>query len=458
MLNKFLLLACVLIVAFGLFAVKFPDGPVALLAVVIVSTAVVLILRRFTEEKEFITTVFLTGLALRLLFGILVQVFDWRSFFGGDAIAYDANGANLADMWLGRVHEVSNTLYLYEDPSSGAGWGMNYFTGFVYLLLGRNIFAAQSISAVIGAATAPMVFFCSRRIYNNLKVAKISAMGIAIFPSFVIWSGQLLKDGLVVFLLVTAITMVLELQKKFNYAALAILVFSLFGTLTLRFYIFYMVLVAVAGSFVVGLSKTEGSVFRRTIALVLLGVALTYLGVGQKAQVEYKVFGSLERVQSSRTDLVRSAESGFGEDVDVSTTQGALSAIPQGLLYLMLAPFPWQANNLRQAITIPEVLLWWSLIPLLIYGLIYTVRHRLRNAFPVLIFSLLLTLAYSIFQGNVGTAYRQRTQIQVFFFIFIAVGWTVFQENRENERLLRLAAQRRVEESMRARLQTSNQL
>jgi hypothetical protein len=58
----------------------------------------------------------------------------------------------------------------------------------------------------------------------------------------------------------------------------------------------------------------------------------------------------------------------------------------------------------------------------------------------------------------VGTAYRQRTQIQVFFFMFIAVGWTVYQENRENQRLIRAAAQRRVEESLRARLQTSNQI
>jgi hypothetical protein len=457
-LNKFLLLACALIVAFGLFAVPFPDGPVALLAVVILSTVAVLIFRKYTEQKDFITTVFLTALALRLLFGILVHVFNWRSFFGGDALAYDANGAVLADMWLGRTRDVTNEIYLYEDPSSGAGWGMNYFTGVIYLLLGRNIFAAQSFCALIGAATAPMVFFCSRKVFNNLNVAKISAMAIAVFPSFVIWSGQLLKDGLVVFLLVTAITMGIELQRRFNYAALVILIFSIFGTLTLRFYIFYMILVAVGGSFVVGLSKTSGSVLRRTLALVLVGVALTYMGVGRKAQIQYQVFGSLQRVQSSRTDLVRSADSGFEGDADVSTAEGALSAVPQGLLYLMFAPFPWQANNLRQAITIPEVLIWWSMIPLLVYGLIYAVRHRLRNAFPILIFSFLLTLFYSIFQGNVGTAYRQRTQIQVFFFMFIAVGWTVYKENKENERLVRVAAQRRVEESLRARLQTTNQV
>ena len=62
----------------------------------------------------------------------------------------------------------------------------------------------------------------------------------------------------------------------------------------------------------------------------------------------------------------------------------------------------------------------------------------------------MLTLAYSIFLGNVGTAYRQRTQIQVFLFILIGVGWTVYKEKRENKRLLSMAAKKRVENQLRA--------
>lgn len=456
MLNRFLLLACGLIVAFGIFAVPFPDGAVALMSVVIVSAGALVLFRRYTDEKDFITMVFLVGLALRLGFGIMVQIFDIRDFFGGDALSYDRSGAALVDVWLGHAEKTLAAIYLNEDPSSGAGWGMNYFTGFIYLVLGRNIFAAQSFCAVIGAATAPMVFFCAQKIFGNLRVAKMSALFIALFPSFIIWSSQLLKDGLIIFLLVTAITMVLQLQKKFNYGALAVLVFSLFGILSLRFYIFYMVAVAVVGSFVVGLSTTNKSLFARTAILLVMAVALLYLGVGRSATIEINTFGNLRRVQTSRADLVKSAGSGFGKDVDVSTTSGALSAIPLGFAYLMFAPFPWQAGNLRQAITIPEVLFWWAMIPFLIVGLWYAIRHRLRSAFPILIFSLLLTLAYSVFQGNVGTAYRQRTQIQVFLFIFVSVGWQVYQERRENRRILQATAQRRVAESIRGNMIAAN--
>ena len=43
----------------------------------------------------------------------------------------------------------------------------------------------------------------------------------------------------------------------------------------------------------------------------------------------------------------------------------------------------------------------------------------------------MLTLAYSVFQGNVGTAYRQRSQLLVFYFIFVAVGAVLVKEKRE---------------------------
>lgn len=83
---------------------------------------------------------------------------------------------------------------------------------------------------------------------------------------------------------------------------------------------------------------------------------------------------------------------------------------------------------------LPETLVWWALIPIMISGLIYTVRYKFRAAIPIVIFSLMLSLSYSIFQGNVGMLYRQRIQIQVFLFMFIAVGWVLISERKENKK------------------------
>lgn len=439
--DRFFIGACFIVVILGMMTANFSEGAASILVVLIFSSIALLIFRKFSTEREFLTTIFLGALVVRLAFGIVIHMFELREFFGADATTYDFNGWRLVEYWTGQV--ASDDLAAQRAWStSGPGWGMNYLVGGLYYVLGRNILAAQSFCAVFGAATAPMVFFCSAKMFNNKRVAKTAAIAIAFFPSFIIWSSQLMKDGLIIFLLVLAMTMVLQLQEKFNYAALLLLIFSMFGIFSLRFYIIYMVAVAVAGSFVVGLTSSAQSIVRITAALILIGLSLTYLGVIRNASVDFERYGSLERLQSSRQDLAQSAESGFGEDVDISTTEGAITAVPIGFTYLMFAPFPWEVTNFRQAITLPEVLLWWAMIPLMIAGLWYAIRRRLRSSVPILIFSLMLTLAYSIFQGNVGTAYRQRTQIQVFLFIFIAVGFELRREGKENEKLKKAARRR----------------
>mgnify|MGYP001468120848 CR=1 FL=1 len=446
--DRFFIAACLILVILGMITVAFPEGAASILVVFAFSAIALLIFRRFTVEREFLTTIFLGALLIRLAFGIFIHVFELRDFFGADARTYDINGWRLVEYWTGQI--ASDDLAAQRAWStSGPGWGMNYLVGCLYYILGRNIFAAQSFCAVFGAATAPMIYFCSVRMFNNKRVAKTAAVAIAFFPAFIIWSAQLMKDGLIIFLLVLAMTMVLQLQEKFNYAALLLLIFSMFGIFSLRFYIFYMVAIAVAGSFIVGLTSSVQSVVRRTAVLILIGLSLTYLGVIRNATVDFEKFGNLERLQSSRQDLAQSAESGFGEDIDVSTTEGAISALPIGFTYLMFAPFPWEVTNFRQAITLPEVLLWWAMIPLMIAGLWYAIKHRLRSSVPVLIFSLMLTLAYSVFQGNVGTAYRQRTQIQVFLFIFIAVGWALFKEGKENKQTIRSEKRKVLEKRLR---------
>jgi Dolichyl-phosphate-mannose-protein mannosyltransferase len=413
----------------------FPNSAVAVMLTAVSSLVIIFAIRYFfPEESEFLTNLFLVALLARLLFGTLLHVYDWRNFFGGDADTYDVYGNWLMEIWFGLDNDTA-------IKTNNSGWGMPYLVAAIYSVVGRNIFAAQCFCGVIGAATAPLVYNCAYQIFGNRRVGKISALLVALYPAFIIWSGQLLKDGLIVFLLVLTITMILQLQKKFSYQAVIVIVLALFGILSLRFYIFYMVGVAAVGSFVIGLSSSTQSIIKKLIILVLIGFGLTYLGVLRNAEKDIDQYTNLERIQQSRADLAR-ASSGFGQDIDVSTTEGAISAIPIGFVYLMFAPFPWQMNSLSQLMTLPDMLIWWGMMIFLVRGLIYSIKHRLRNSIAVLMFSLMLTIGYCIFQGNVGMAYRQRTQIQVFLFMFGAVGWTLLQENKENKKAVMLAKNR----------------
>ena len=439
----YLLLLIGLAAGLGLCSFAFPEGVGAIVMLTVLSTLAVPIVLKNSNNQAFVSRLFFSGLAIRILFGTIIYISGASGFFGGDAVTYDFRAGFIVDYWHGLVQTATPELTRWMS-TSGSGWGMHYLVASIYFVTGKNPLAAQAFCWVFGALIGPAVYICSFQMFKNSQVAKFAGIMTAFFPAFVIWSSQLMKDGLIIFLLVVVMIAVLKLQEKFSVGSLMVLIFSMFGILSLRFYIFYMVGIAVVGSFVIGLSNNPGAIFRRTAILLILGVGLTYMGVIRTASIEFEQFGSLERVQRSRLDLQQSSESGFGADLDVSTTEGAISALPVGFAYLMFAPFPWQAANIRQAIALPETLLWWCMFPLMFFGIVYTIRHRLREAFPALLFSLMLTIAYSIFQGNVGTAYRQRTQIQVFLFMFIAVGWVLRKEAKENKRIIAQAQRRHL--------------
>src|SRR5215213_3287680 len=437
-----LLVLLALALAVGV-SLAFPaEGSSAVVFCAALAAATGAVVSRHKTHARFLLQVFAAAVLVRAAVGALIYYFHLQEFFGGDAFTYDYHGILYKRFWTGELsygfYDRMLGIYVYRN------WGMGYTVGAIYMLVGRNMLAVQFFNAVVGAATAPIIFLCARLIFQNIRVAKVATLFVAFFPSLVLWSSQGLKDGPIVFLLTLTMLATLKLGERLSVKYVSVLLFALYGLLCFRFYIFYMTAAAVCGAFVIGMRpQTTRNMVRQFVVVLAVGVGLTYLGVLRTAGNQFDTFADLEMVQRSRADLVRSANTGFGEDVDVSTASGALSAVPLGMTYLLFAPFPWQLASLRQSITLPEMIVWWVSFPLLIMGIWFTLKHRLRQALPILIFTTMLTVAYSIFQGNVGTAYRQRSQILVFYFIFVAVGAVLFkerQEERQRERLLKRQA------------------
>jgi hypothetical protein len=310
----------------------------------------------------------------------------------------------------------------------------------------------QLVNASIGAATGIVVYHTAMALFSNKRVAKLAGLLVTFFPSLILWSSQALKDGLIILALAVSILATLRLMEKITFKWVLVITVSLLALLSLRFYIFYMMSAAVAGSFVLGMKTLSARDFmQRFVAVTAIGLAFTWFGVLQYAGSQFDRFANLKQIQASRQDSSM-AESGFAKDVDIQTTEGALTIIPTGIVYLLLAPFPWQYSTLRQMITLPEMIVWWFAFPLLILGLWYSIKHRLRQVSPIVIFTTMLTLAYSVFQGNVGTAYRQRSQLLVFYFIFVAVGAIIMRERAENRRLQAQMAKQELADMQAARV------
>jgi Dolichyl-phosphate-mannose-protein mannosyltransferase len=420
-------------------------GSSAIILCAVLAAIAGLIISQVKTDKTFLVRIFVGGLLVRMLIGLLIFYFGLQEFFGGDAFTYDLFGFAQLQALRGDAYATSFVKMFVGEGAAG-GWGMIYMVAAVYGVTGRNMLAIQFVNAIVGAATAPVIFLCARQIFANLRVARIAALFVAFFPSLVLWSSQGLKDGPIVFLLAISMLVTLKLGERVSIKYLAVLALTLFALLSFRFYIFYIALAAIIIALVIGTrAVTAQSLVRQVIVVVGLILSLTFLGVTRFASVQLEQYTDLSRIQRSRADASGSAESGFAKEVDVSTTSGALAAIPIGTVYLLFAPFPWQLTSLRSSITMPEMIIWWLSFPAMVLGLWFAIKYRFRQVLPILIFISMLTIAYSVFQGNVGTAYRQRAQLLVFYFIFVAVGFVLLKERNENKKLkIREARQKPV--------------
>ena len=445
-----LLIALTLVICGVVISFKPTEAPSAFVMCALVSLPTMIVLIRDRNDRTFLLRLFLIALLARIILGTVIFSMNLEEFFGGDANTYDLFGQSLVQSWHG--NDFHTQAYNNFVASGASAWGMLYMVAIVYEVIGTNIFAIQLINASVGSATAIIVYYVAQSLFNNIRVSRVAAILVAFFPSLILWSSQALKDGLIILALALCILSTLRLMEKITVKHVVILTLSLMALLSLRFYIFYMMAAAVAGSFILGMKSLSAQSFmHRFIAVAAIGLAFTWFGVLQYAELQFDRYANLKTIQMSREDQA-AAGSGFGKDVDVGTTEGALSVIPMGVVYLLFAPFPWQFTTLRQSITLPEMIIWWLAFPLLVLGLWYSIKHRLREVSPIVMFTTMLTLAYSLFQGNVGTAYRQRSQLLVFYFIFVAVGAIIMKEKAEDKRRQQQLAKQELAELQAARV------
>lgn len=397
------------------------DSLTALFVAIILNVVVLYKIRLRAEatEAEFLARLYTWAILVRYLVAIPLNLLSadtgFSAAFWGDSGTYDFGGQQIALHWSGEG--VTNT-YLSRGVS---GYGWVYFVGAIYFVFGRNQLLVQLLNGLMGGLTMLVIYAITARLFDR-AAARWAALFMAFFPQMVFWSTGMYKDAAILLSIALAMYAVLRLREGLSPSMIALFVAAEVALVTLRFYIAYFVLFAALGTLV--FTHRRG-VARLVVTYGLLVAALFgALNVAVKREMleRQSTYTTLERIQTTRADQAMWGLSRFGQEYDVSTPGGALQALPVGLVYLLFAPFPWGVSGLRQTLTVPETLVWYALMPAFIRGISFALRRQFRAVLPILVFALSLTFAYALMQGNVGTAYRQRTQVTMFFFIFMGVG------------------------------------
>jgi 4-amino-4-deoxy-L-arabinose transferase-like glycosyltransferase len=397
------------------------DGLLAFIVAALLNVVVIVNIRSRTDHRDgvFLVRVYSWAIILRYALAVLLNIFVTDSAFAaafwGDSWSYDIGGYQLSLRWSG------GPIASAYMSTAVSGYGWVHFVGAIYYIFGRNALLVQLLNGLLSGLTVLVIYAISARLFDRYA-ARWAALFMAFFPQMVFWSTGMYKDPAVLLCIAVSMYSVVALRDGLSFSTLAMFVAAETALITLRFYIAYFVAFAAFATFAFG--QRRGAI-RMAFTYALLGVLLfgaLSIAVRRETLEQQATYMTLERLQVTREDQALWGRSGFGHEYNVSTPAGALATIPIGLVYLLFAPFPWAVSGLRQALVLPETLVWYALMPAFVRGLGTALRRQLRAILPILVFAASLTLAYALMQGNVGTAYRQRTQVTMFFFIFMAVG------------------------------------
>jgi len=347
-----------------------------------------------------------------LLFGLAIMAsHQATSYLGGDATTYHDGAVALVRSWTRGL----------PGPTLATGRnGFYYLLAVFYWVFGAHPAAGIAVNAAMAAALVPLVSDSTERLFGK-DAARFVAPLVVLLPSLFIWTSQLLKEAPVLFLVALVLCCAVRLRDRVTLTPFAVLAVSL----PLLFAFRAVVGLALAGAVVAAIPLARRqAIGGLSVGLgVLSGIAVIVLALGL-GYSGYRAASALDLQQATvtRRDLSRSANSGFGAEVDVSTRGRALTYLPVGLVQFSLGPFPWQVHGTSQLPALIDVLALWALVPSLWRGLREAGRRLGRGVLVVVLPAGAMAIPLALAAGNFGTVVRERMPVVIFVVPLIALG------------------------------------
>lgn len=357
---------------------------------------------------------------------LLPTALFWRSvvflYYIFWALPYYGTGG---DVWNYHNDGIEIAHLITQGDWSGIKLGlstqaMNILTGVFYAPFGADVYGFAFFSAVLGLAGS--VYLCRTfALWASPEQTRRYAWILLFLPSYAFWAGIIGKDSWIAFGLGLSAYGYGMMQKSTSSRGFWHFMAG-FSILTLiRPHVALIIAGAMAAAYIWALTQTtQGSLpmkfLRIAVLTTLVGLlypfTLNFLGLSENA--------SSENVEEfMRTNGEANARAG-GSVVTVQTAPGVtgmIEGIPEGVVRVLLEPFPWQVKNVNAALAAAENLLIAGL--LLRYGRRIWALFRGIVRVPYFMFSSFVTVGLLLlfsFLPNLGLISRQRVQLLPFFF------------------------------------------
>lgn len=331
-------------------------------------------------------------------------------FQQADALSYHAEAVRFSLALLG-------TGPLVPTAASNA-FGYVYFVSFIYAGIGASSLIPILINCFVGVACGAYVYKIALEIWKDRRVALFAASLALFMPGVLIWSTFNLKDSWVnLFILIALWRLILIRERGLKINDLIIVAACIGALWTTRFYM--TLIIAPLLLYAIGAGRKKSLVYLGILFLILV-LVFSYAFIGRTIR---NVTIGLEDVSNRLSELATEGGSSTGVFQDISSPSGAIAFLPKGLVLLLFSPFPWKApTSTLSALSYPETILMYILWPLIIIGIIETLRRKPEGFDILILYTASAAITYALLAGNIGTFYRIRTPIVLLLFVFAAGG------------------------------------
>lgn len=379
------------------------------------------------DDRRFILTVMIAGFLLRVFLAVALHAVVYMKGFhciSGDDLLYTLKGWGIACGW-----EKNPTFWLGSIFAESV-YGLNpltYIIAVFYKIFGFHPVMSKIVNCIIGTSIGWISYLIGREIFNG-KTARIAMFIVVFYPSLIRWSAANLKDPLTIFafmgcvyILIIAVDRSIALWK---YVALL----SLVGILYLfpnKFH--FMIIVCGVGILVVcKFLNVLRAGLRKTVILIMGTISLTmgffavYVKPGRLINVIYE----FEKKQATMSGADYAGYYRYTNDLIRSLNLGRIDILELmkitcvNVFYFLLTPFPSQMLASRERlIALPQMLLWYLLLALSVFGYVKLACSRPRAAFLIGTILAIGVIINSMVEGNIGSALRHRDVFTPFFII-----------------------------------------
>lgn len=374
--------------------------------------------------RSFLAHLFIVALFVRLVLVLLLYFTDAIRLLhlSPDSLRYHNEGIAIAT-------EMQQGFFNWPNWIDN-GWFQ--FTGFVYYMFGTHAILIQILNATLGALTPIIIYYLVKRAFSLEQTARWTAILIAFFPSFIYWSCLMLKDTLAIFAMSLLVMAVVSHRNRFEFRWLAVMVIPLLVFLGIRVYMFFVGLFFIALSyFPVEEKKTIPSLAKMMAIVLLVGTAAYTMGYGFFGMdfIHQSHYFDLDYINQSRVKIGDHGSGAFFDDPSSALwgkdLGGTLKALA-GVVYFSLVSLDLtDLGSTRQLMALPEVTIFFLLLPNLFRGVAGSWRNLRQRTLPLMVFGFGILAVIGSAATNMGAMFRWRMQALPFLLAFLVYGLTL---------------------------------